>query len=211
MAQSGPRYERGWQRFGFGTMDFVPQRVHEGGNDIMASVGFDRGAGMPFVAHVVVEPGGESPALGLHVHRSAELGRDVEEWYVIIEGTGIQWFSNGDSVEFGPGDLIAVYPGTAHSLEVTGDQPVKMLGIMPECYMTVAPDHPVWPETWEPRIKILTTSPELNPTSAECTDCGATWERPEGDRGSNTLPAWAGDHGCTGTATTVHLRADERE
>ena len=131
----------------------------------------------------------------MHIHRSAELGKDVEEWYIIIEGTGVQRFTNGDSVYFGPGDLIAVYPGTGHSLEVTGDQPVKMIGILPEVYTTVNPDAPSWPETWNPRVRALSRSETLNPTTAECSDCGQVWERPEPDSGSNTLAPWADDHG----------------
>ena len=210
MGERDPGYERGWQRFGFNTMDFTPVRVHGGGADIEASIAFDRGVGNPFVAFVIIPPGAGQPPLGLHVHRSEALGRDVEEWYVIIEGTGIQRFTNGDSVEFGPGDLIAAYPGTGHSLEVTGEVPVKMLGILPALFEPVNPNHPKWPETWQPSIRVLTVTDQLNPTTAECTDCGKRWEQPPDDFGSHTLGGWAAEHECTTPATPLHLRIDER-
>jgi hypothetical protein len=139
------------------------------------------------------------------------LGRDVEEWHVIIEGTGVERFTNGDSVEFSAGDLIAIYPGTGHSVEVTGDKPVKMLGILPECFETVNPDHPPWPDTWQPRIRVLARSDERNPTVAACSDCGKRWERPDGDDASNTLPTWAAEHGCMRKTTNVHLAIGERD
>jgi mannose-6-phosphate isomerase-like protein (cupin superfamily) len=211
MTMADPGYDRGWKRFGFDTMDFSPQRVHSGAGEVDVAIAIDRGVGMPFVAYVVVPPGvREAPPLGMHVHRSQILGRDVEEWYIIIDGTGIQRFTNGDSVEFGPGDLIAVYPGTGHSLEVTGDRPVKMLGVMTELFQRVHPDHAEWPESWQPRIRVLTTTDTLNPTVAECTDCGETWERPDGDAGSNTLPVWAAEHECNRQAAAVHLSIGER-
>jgi mannose-6-phosphate isomerase-like protein (cupin superfamily) len=211
MGENDPGYWRGWQRFGFNTMTFTSDRVHGGGADIETSIALDRGVGKPFVAFVVVPPSpGQAPPLGMHVHRSMELGKDVEEWYIIIEGTGIQWFTNGDSVEFGPGDLIAVYPGTGHSLEVIGDKPVKMLGILPEVYMTVNTGQPEWPESWQPRIRVLTTTDGLNPDTVECAECGKTWQRPEDDLGSNTLPAWAAEHECTSRVMPVRLGINER-
>jgi hypothetical protein len=146
----------------------------------------------------------------MHVHRSAQLGRDVEEYYVIVDGTGIQRFTNGDSVEFGPGDVIVIYPGTGHSLEVTGETPVKLVGIIPEMFTTVNPEPHEWPETWNPRIRVLTTSDQLNAITAECTDCGKTWERPEGDIGANTLPVWAAEHECTKVVSPLRLRLGER-
>ncbi len=211
MSNVDPRHERGWQRFGFATMDFTPAQIHRGAGEVDMSIAFDRGLGEPLVAYAVIPPGTRGPAFGLHVHRSQALGRDVEEWHVILEGTGIERFTNGDSVEFNAGDLIAIYPGTGHSVEVTGDRPVKMLGILPELFETVDPDHPRWPETWEPRIRVLTTSEELNPTVAQCSDCDKRWERPTEDYGSNTLATWAADHACTRAATSVHVVTGERD
>jgi mannose-6-phosphate isomerase-like protein (cupin superfamily) len=206
MSMPDQGYGRGWQRFGFDSLEFVSAKMHGGGSEIDFSVAVDRGVGRPFVAYVVIAPDAtEAPPLGMHIHRSAELGRDVEEWYIIIDGTGIQRFTNGDSVEFGPGDLIAVYPGTGHSLEVTGNVPVRMLGILPEVYMTMNPDAPAWPETWNPRIRVLTTTAELCPETAECSDCGQTWRRPETDVGSSSIASWAEDHACTTQASRLHL------
>lgn len=192
-------------------MDFTSARIHRGAGEVDMSIAFDRGLGRPLVAYAVIPPGSHGPAFGVHVHRSQALGRDVEEWHVIIEGTGIERFTNGDSVEFSAGDLIAIYPGTGHSVEVTGDKPVKMLGILPELFETVNPDHPPWPDTWLPRIRVLASSDELNPTVAECSDCGKRWERPDGDDASNTLPTWAAEHGCARKTTNVHLAIGERD
>jgi mannose-6-phosphate isomerase-like protein (cupin superfamily) len=197
MGMTDPEYGRGWQRFGFDTLDFFSTRVHSGPVDVDVAIAFDRGIGRPMVAYVVIPPGGEAPAIATHVHRSEALGKDVEEWYVIIEGTGVQRFTNGDEVTFGPGDLIAVYPGTGHSLQVTGDQPVKMLGILPELFAPATPAPVAPPDRWEPRIEVLTTTENLNPLTARCTDCGAAWERPGDDPGSDSLPVWAGEHACT--------------
>lgn len=190
-------HDRGWHRFGFDTLDFTKVRAHSGTVDIDFSAAFDRGTDEPFCAFCVVYPGdSEGPQIGMHMHRGEPSGKDIEEWYIIIDGTGIQRFSNGESVEFGPGDLIATYPGTGRSLEVTGDTPVKLIAIAPKMFTTPFP-HDTWPERWEPRINVLTMNDDQNPLTAECTDCGATWEQPEQDSGSNTLPVWAVEHECT--------------
>jgi mannose-6-phosphate isomerase-like protein (cupin superfamily) len=202
-------FDRGWYRFGFETMDFHPMKVHGGTVDVDVALAFDRGAGKPFVAFCVIPPGGETPALGLHTHLDEPSGKEIEEWYLIVDGTGIQRFTNGDSVEFGPGDMIATYSGTGHSLQVTGDRPVKLVAIAPAMFTTgLPPDE--WPETWEPRIRVLAESPGKNPLSAECADCGAAWQQPEDDPASNTLSTWAVEHDCTSPAAPVHLAAGER-
>jgi mannose-6-phosphate isomerase-like protein (cupin superfamily) len=202
MASGDPCYERGWQRFGFDTLAFARARVHGGSAEADLSIAFERGVGKPLVAYAVIPPGTHGPAFGMHVHRNEAAGRDAEEWHVIISGTGIERFTNGDSVAFGPGDLIAVYPGTGHSVEVTGEEPVRMLGILPEMFEIADPDHEPWPDLWQPRIRVLTTTPNLNPLTAECTGCGAVWERPEDDPASGTLPAWAAEHACGASATS---------
>lgn len=191
-------YERGWQRFGLDTLDLAPARIHGGGADVDMALAIDRGRGKPFAAYVVIAPGdgdAEAPPIGLHIHRGP-TGNEVEEWYVIIDGTGVQRFTNGDSVEFGPGDLIAVYPGTGHSLEVTGDKSVKLLAIMPEHFVSGPGEHPQWPDTWKPRIRVLTVTEQCNPLTAECAVCGKTWLRPDDDFGSNTLATWLAEHEC---------------
>jgi hypothetical protein len=173
-------------------------RAHSGTIDIDFSVAFDRGLDEPFCSFCVVYPGDvEAPQIGMHMHRGEPAGKDIEEWYIIIDGTGIQRFTNGDEVAFGPGDLIATYPGTGRSLEVTGDKPVRLIALAPKMFLTPLPSHDVLPEAWRPRIHVLTMNDDQNPLTARCTDCGATWDRPEYDVGSNTLPIWATQHDCT--------------
>src|SRR4051794_40517596 len=105
-------YDRGWFRYGFNTMPFISRTVHNGGSEMTFSLAFNRGPFKPYAALGIIEPGGELPDIGMHIHRDEPSGEDVEEWYIMIEGTGIQRFTNGDSVEVGPGDMIACYPGT---------------------------------------------------------------------------------------------------
>jgi len=212
MAEREQGYDRGWCRYGFDTMEFGERTIHGGGADIGISLAFNRGAGKAHVAYGIVYPGhGEAPPIGMHIHRDDPTGEDLEEWYVIIDGTGIQRFTNGDSVEFGPGDLIAVYPGTGHSLEVTGDKPVRLVSITPKMYTTPAPASDTPPERFEPRIRVLTTDETKNPLTAECSECGAAWERPADDRGANTIATWSVEHECTAPFTPVHLRAGEKQ
>jgi hypothetical protein len=61
------------------------------------------------------------------------------------------------------------------------------------------------PEKFEPRIRVLTTDETKNPITAECSDCGATWERPETDRGANTIADWSIEHKCTKPFAPLHL------
>ena len=130
---------------------------------------------------------------------------DLEEWYVIIEGTGVMRFSNGDSVSFRPGDRLAVYPGTGHSVVATGDEPVRLLVITPKMWTLEDPRSPTTPpERFEPRIRVLTTDEPLNPITAECSVCGARWERPADDQAANGLPVWAVEHECTEQFVPVH-------
>jgi hypothetical protein len=200
---------RGWQRLGFNTLHSVRVRAHSGTGDIDFAVAFDRGLDEPFCAFCVAYPADvDAPQIGLHMHRGEPAGKDIEEWYIILEGTGIQRFTNGDSVEFGPGDMIVTYPGTGRSLEVTGDEPVKLIAIAPRMFATPLGSHDQWPSAWEPRIKVLTMNDDQNPLTAQCSDCGATWERPDYDAGSNTLPIWAVDHQCTKQVKPTHLRAE---
>jgi len=199
-------YDRGWYRYGFDTMPFTERTIHGGGADIGISLAFNRGVGKAHIAFGVIYPGrGETPAIGMHIHRDEPSGEDLEEWYVIIEGTGIQRFTNGDSVVFGPGDLIACYPGTGHSLEATGDVPVKIVSITPKMFTNQNPILDTPPEPFEPRVHVLTTDETKNPLTAECSICGASWERPENDRGSNTIAEWSVGHECTQPFTPLHV------
>jgi mannose-6-phosphate isomerase-like protein (cupin superfamily) len=206
MAEREHGYERGWYRYGFDTMPFIERTIHGGGADIDISLAFNRGVGKPHIAFGIIYPGrGETPAIGMHIHRDEPSGEDLEEWYVIIDGTGIQRFSNGDSVEFGPGDLIACYPGTGHSLEATGDKPVRIVSITPKMFTSRSPVLDPEPERFEPRIHVRTTDETKNPITAECSDCGAMWERPENDRGANTIATWSVEHECTRPFTPLQV------
>ena len=198
-------YDRGWYRYGFGTMEFNQRSIHGGGADIGISSAFNRGAGKASIAYGVVYPGASSPPIGMHIHRDEPSGEDLEEWYVIVDGTGVMRFSNGDSVEFGPGDLLACYPGTGHSLEATSDEPVRLLSITPATFTSSsATVIDVLPERFKPRIEVIAIDSTKNPLSAKCSVCGSTWERPDDDRGANSLPAWSVQHQCTQPFTPIH-------
>jgi mannose-6-phosphate isomerase-like protein (cupin superfamily) len=205
-------YDRGWCRYSFETEDFHEEIAHGAVSTIRNSIIINRGYGKPHIAFGIIAPDSRNkwPAIGLHIHRDNPTNQDVEEWYIIVEGTGVQRFTNGDSVEFGPGDLIACYPGTGHSLEATGDVPVRLISITPN--MFTADWSPVgpWPETFEPRIRVLAADETMGPLTARCADCGSTWERPAGDTGGNTLADWASEHPCTKSISTVNLGRTER-
>jgi mannose-6-phosphate isomerase-like protein (cupin superfamily) len=205
-------YDRGWCRYSFETEEFADRAIHGGGAEIGVKNFINRGYGKAHISYGIAYPerAGKWPAIGLHIHRDEPTGEDLEEWYIIVEGTGVQRFTNGDSVEFGPGDVIACYPGTGHSLEATGDTPVKFVSVTSKMFSTATP-RPVdpWPDQFEPRIRVLTTTEAKNPLTAECSVCGARWEQPEEDFGSNTLADWSIEHECTEPFTPIHLGVDE--
>ena len=128
MADTDHGYERGWCRYGFDTLDFEPLAIHSGAGELDFTVAFNRGPGKPQICFMVIPPETPQPAVGLHIHRDEPSGEDLEEWYVIIEGTGVMRFTNGDSVSFRAGDLLGVYPGTGHSVVATGDEAVRAPG-----------------------------------------------------------------------------------
>ena len=205
-------YDRGWYRYSFETEEFADLAIHGGGAEIGVVNILNRGYGKPHISYGIIYPDrrGESPAIGLHIHRDDPTMEDLEEWYIIIDGTGIQRFTNGDSVEFGPGDVIACYPGTGHSLEATGDVPVRLVSITPRMFTANWSAVDAWPERFAPRIHVLTTEDSKNPLTAECSDCGATWERPEGDLGGNTLADWSIEHACSKPFKPLHVGLNER-
>jgi mannose-6-phosphate isomerase-like protein (cupin superfamily) len=212
MAEREHGYDRGWYRYSFETEELADRAIHGGGAEIGVRNFINRGYGKPHISFGVIYPerAGPSPAIGLHIHRDEPTGEDLEEWYIIVDGTGIQRFTNGDSVEFGPGDVIACYPGTGHSLEATGDAPVRLVSVTPKMFSsTVARPSDEWPERFTPRIHVLTTTEAKNALTAECTECGATWKRPEDDFGSNTLADWSVEHECTKPFTPIHVGLNE--
>jgi mannose-6-phosphate isomerase-like protein (cupin superfamily) len=205
-------HDRGWYRYAFDTEPFVDRAIHGGGSEIGVVNFLNRGYDQPHISYGIVYPErrGDSPAIGLHIHRDEPTMEDLEEWYIIIEGTGIQRFTNGDSVEFGPGDVIACYPGTGHSLEATGDTPVRFVSITPRMFTANWSRVDAWPETFEPRIRVLTIEDSMNPLTAECTDCGAKWQRPPDDVGGNSLADWSVEHSCTAHFTALHVKRGAR-
>jgi mannose-6-phosphate isomerase-like protein (cupin superfamily) len=204
-------YDRGWYRYGFETQQFVDRAIHGGGTEIGVANLINRGYARPHISYGIVYPErrGDSASVGLHIHRDDPTMEDVEEWYIVIDGTGVQRFTNGDSVDVGPGDLIACYPGTGHSLEATGEAPLRFVSITPRMFTANWSVVDSWPETFEPRMHVLTTDESKNPLTAECSDCGATWTRPDGDRGGNTLADWSVDHACTRPFEPVHVGYNE--
>lgn len=198
MTDTDHGYGRGWVRYGFDTLDLKPFNIHSGAADLDFTVAFNRGPMEPQLCFMIIPPGTPQPAVGLHIHRDGPSRDDLEEWYVIIEGTGVMRFTNGDSVAFRSGDVLGVYPGTGHSVVAAGDGPVRLLVITPKMWTLDDPMSPTTPpETFAPRIRVLTTNEPLNPITAECSVCGARWEQPADDPASEGLPAWAAEHECT--------------
>ena len=69
------------------------------------------------LAEATVPPGGETQE---HYHRRSE------EIYVFTEGSG-RLRLDADEADVGPGDTVAIAPGTRHKLWNTGSEPLKLL------------------------------------------------------------------------------------
>jgi oxalate decarboxylase/phosphoglucose isomerase-like protein (cupin superfamily) len=138
------------------------------------------------------------------MHREDSNSEDAEQWYLIVDGHGVMRFTNGDSVEFEPGDLLVCYPATGHSLQATGDRPARMIAITPSFFGDSGRVIDVLPEKFEPRICVTSIDETKNPLTAACSVCSAKWERPESDRGANTLPTWSIEHACTQPFNPIH-------
>lgn len=191
-------YERGWHRYGFDNLDFRQAAIHGSRIPIGVQEAFDRGPGQAHVSFGVIPPSADADSIGMHVHRDLPSATDVEEWYIIIDGTGEMTFSNGDTVEVGPGDLVATYPGTGHAFRATGDQPVRLVSITPVMYTSHRPGEPL-PAAFRPQIEVEEVDPRsMNPLRARCTVCDWVWERPANDTSAASLPEWAREHRCTG-------------
>lgn len=194
MAEHG--FERGWHRYGFDNLDFRQAAIHGSRIPIGVQEAFDRGPGQAHVSFGVIPPS-EDDSIGMHIHRDVPSATDVEEWYIIIDGTGEMTFSNGDRVAVGPGDLVAVYPGTGHAFRATGEAPVRLVSITPVMYTSHRPGEPL-PAEFRPQIEVEEADPRsMNPLRARCTACDAAWERPADDPGAASLPEWARDHRCS--------------
>ena|SRR3989338_2923814 len=44
----------------------------------------------------------------------------IDEWFLVLKGTGVIQFVNGDSMQYQPNDLIYVPANTKHRIENTG-------------------------------------------------------------------------------------------
>ena len=84
--------------------------------------GADEGIWLDHVeVHLVTHPVGQVKEL--HVH-------DPPQDHVIVIRSGrMRWTVEGDSLEAGPGDVIVTPAGVAHSYEVLGDEPAKVVCI----------------------------------------------------------------------------------
>ncbi len=63
---------------------------------------------------------------GMHAHTEDDV--ELEEMYVVTEGTG-KMRVDGDSYDIGPGDSVLAPPGSSHDLRNTGNVPLKLLVI----------------------------------------------------------------------------------
>ena len=64
-------YDRGWFRYSFDTEEFRDAAIHGGGAEIGVVNFLNRGYMKPHISYGIIYPDrrGESPAIGLHVHR----------------------------------------------------------------------------------------------------------------------------------------------
>jgi quercetin dioxygenase-like cupin family protein len=71
--------------------------------------------------HLVTHPAGQ--AKEMHIH-------DPPQDHVIVMRSGrMRWTVEDQSLEVGPGDVIVTPAGTAHSYEVLGDEPARVVCI----------------------------------------------------------------------------------
>ena len=197
-------YEQGWQKYTFDNVGLFEERLHGSDTHMAMRRAIHRGVGKPLICFSVIRSSAtdDSETIGMHVHRDLGAGIDVEEWYIIIDGEGVMTFSNGDTVNVGPGDFITTYPGTGHSFRSRGDAPLRFVSVVPHGFNPWIPVDG-YPERFQPRIQVAEVDPVyMNPRSAVCSDCMQVWRRPADDDGSTTLASWAREHPCTG-----HLKA----
>ena len=93
-----------------------------------------RGRGATYRTLVGDGAGSTPVRLGLQVsppgYSSGEHSHPYMEILTIVEGTGEGWIEGeGDPVEIGPGITLVFPPGKRHWFRVTGEAPMKTLGI----------------------------------------------------------------------------------
>ena len=165
-------HERGWHRYGFNNQDFDEQAHPRIRCADRGAPGVLPGVGEPHVSFGVIPPNTDSPAIGMHIYRDVPTNTDVEEWYIIVDGEGEMTFSNGDVEKCGPGDLVAIYPGTGHSFRATGEKPLRLISITPLMYTTKNPVTPM-PDAFAPTIVVGEVDDTMNPFDATCSCCAS--------------------------------------
>lgn len=192
-------YERGWRRYTFDEVAVNPAHAHGADVEIRAGAAFNRGPGDLHVSFVEIPARHTGDAIGLHIHRDVPTGSDVEEWYIVVEGECVMSFTTGEEVRLGPGDLVTTYPGTGHALRVLGDQPVRIIAVVPHAFRTDRPAalYDTLPDEFRPQIRVLACDPvSMVPQEACCVICGSLWSTDQQDSRSRTLPEWARSHAC---------------
>ena len=185
----------GWRRYGFDNLDFMKARVHGAEIDMQVAQAINRGVGQPNVSFGVVPPATAAAPIGMHVHRDLPSGHYVEEWYLIVSGHGEMTFSDGDTVELAAGDLVVTDPGVGHAFRALGDEPVRLVAVVPTMFTTDVSlrggPSPVPPA----RIPVDEVDERtMNPVRAHCARCGAEWTRAANDTAAADLPHWARRH-----------------
>ncbi len=90
-----------------------------GGATYHTLVGDDEGS-TPVRTGIQVSPPG---------YRTPEHSHPYVEVITVLEGTGEAWAEGEDTVRLEPGVTLILPPGQRHGFRVTGDVPLKTLGI----------------------------------------------------------------------------------
>jgi mannose-6-phosphate isomerase-like protein (cupin superfamily) len=192
-------YERGWRRYSFEEPAAREVRAHGADIVIRAASAVNRGPGELQMSLLELPPHGEGDAIGLHIHRDVPTGEDVEEVYIILEGLGTMTFTTGEKVGLAPGHVVTTYPGTGHSVRVTGAAPMRIVVVVPHAFRIDGSAGPVdvFPDMFAPRIRVTKCDPRsMSPQEALCSSCGGAWRTAPGDE----LPHWAASHECATSA-----------
>ena len=98
----------------------VPVEAFPGGATYQTLVGDDAGSTPVRTGIQTSPPGYATPE---HAHPYVEV-------ITVLEGTGIGWSAaRADTVALKPGVTLVLEPGVRHGFRVTGDQPLKTLGV----------------------------------------------------------------------------------
>ncbi|MEQ3549749.1 cupin domain-containing protein [Pseudonocardia nematodicida] len=189
------QYERGWRRYSFDGAAMRAVRAHGAEVEIAVASAFDRGAGEMAMTLLELPPHDRGDAIGMHIHRDAPTGRDAEEVYIVVQGSCVMTFSTGEEVALAPGDAVTTYPGTGHAVRVLGEQPVRIVVVVPHAFRAEGAEFTGerLPGGFAPRIEVVRCHPtRMTPEHARCSGCGAEWVVEAGV----ALPTWAAEHPC---------------